>query len=56
MTSANNVFTHWRTSRLGPGRKVEEVIAGTHPHHPTASRPDLKVLRVVGRREHGNVM
>ena len=37
--SDNNVFTHRRTSRLGPGREVEEVDAGTHPHHLTASRP-----------------
>lgn len=31
-------------SPLGPGSKVEEVIAWTHPHHPTASRPVLWTL------------
>ena len=30
-TSDNNVFTLRQTSRLGPGRKVDEVAAGTHP-------------------------
>ncbi|MFW9333764.1 MULTISPECIES: hypothetical protein [Paenibacillus] len=37
--SDNNVFAHRRTSRLGPGTKVEEVITGTHPYRLTASRP-----------------
>ncbi len=49
-------------SRIGgqaasvPEDKSEEAIAGTHLHHLTASRPDLKVLKVVRRREHGNVI
>jgi hypothetical protein len=51
-TSPNTVFTHRQTSCLGPGRTVEEAYAGTHPHHLTASRPDLTVLKVVGRREY----
>jgi hypothetical protein len=53
--SYNNVFTHRQTSCLGPGSKVEGAIAGTHLHHLTASRPVLTDLKVVRRREHGNV-
>jgi len=63
--SDNNMFTYQRTSRLGPGSKVEEAVAGTHLHclSQPRSRPAELVLiarlvhlRVNGRREHGNVI
>jgi len=57
VTSHNNVFTHRRTSHLGRQRHFGEVDSGdtfAPPNRIAAAH--YRSLKVVGRREHGNVI